>query len=257
MNRPKTFALDPPYEITRDVINDINNNDRVILINFNTNGKENQWINTQTGLQHGFDKVYAYDMSKLDSDFINQNKVIISNKKGKGLWLWKPYIILKTLNECKSENDIVVYADSNTYFRRNIGELLLYMQQPKYHDMIIFDTRPSNKEYKRTKRDVFIALDHDTPACSTSIQRTSSYIIFRNTTKSKDFVREWLTKCQDEQLISDSPNIHNKPNYLRFKGHHYDQSIFSVLSKKHEIVSLPLRTARNFIVKRTVNKLHY
>lgn len=249
---PPKSVPNPPYYT---ILNKSNSYEgKRVLINFSSNGyKECQWINSQTGIQYGFDEIYSHNMSNLDKDFVIKNKNILSYKKGAGYWLWKPYIILKALEKCTSNNDIVFYADSGTYFKRNISELLSYMDnQPEYYDILLFETRTPCKECKYTKRDVFIALDYDTSSCANSIQRAATYCAWRNTEKSRKILNEWLKYCQDEQLITDNLNIRNQPNYPQFKDHRHDQSILSILSKKYNIPALPFQIVKNFIVKRTI-----
>lgn len=243
LTRTSGFIPDPSYTITRNKDNSYKG--KRILINFgNHKERKDQWISSQTGLQHGFDEIRAYSISDLDSNFITRNIDTLAYGS------WKPYIILKTLESC-SEDDIVFYANSNTYFRKSIDPLLDYMNQPEYHDMLLFDDRSYHKEYKYTKRDVFIALDHDNDAAN-SIQRLSSYSAWRNTERTRMFVSEWLKYCENKQLISNSANIQGKPNHIRFKKHSGDRSILSVLSKKYEIKSLPFRTVKNYVVGRSV-----
>ena len=47
----------------------------------------------------GFDKVIEYSPEDLDEEFRRKNEQILKHKRGGGYWLWKPYIIKKTLAE--------------------------------------------------------------------------------------------------------------------------------------------------------------
>jgi len=249
-SKSPSYIPNAPYEILKHKINTYKG--KRILINYKNTNKEAQWVGIQTGLQHGFDEAHAYDISSIDSDFLKRNINIMSHRKRANYQLWKPYIILKTLNNCKSEDDIVFYLDSNSYFRRDSSKLFDHMDHPDHYDILIFDSKGNRKEYRYTKRDVFIALDYDIESCANSNQRTSSYSGWRNTDKTKKFLQEWLDYCQNKQLITDDPNNQGKPDYLRFKSHKGDQSIMSVLSKKYDIKSLSFRTSRDFIINRTV-----
>jgi hypothetical protein len=96
-----------------------------ILINYaDEKYKKAQKLNTWTGLHIAkFDKVYSYGPDNIDEDFYNKNKTILSQKRGNGLWLWKPYFIYKTLLECR-DGDIIFYCDSGSFFIRKIQYLL-------------------------------------------------------------------------------------------------------------------------------------
>ena len=49
----------------------------------------------------------------------NHSSFIENNKKGYGYWLWKPYIIKKTLEKMK-KGDILLYLDVKLIFKRKI-----------------------------------------------------------------------------------------------------------------------------------------
>ena len=63
--------------------------------------------NTASGLAiGGFDQVFSYGPRDIDQAFFNRNKNILQQKKGNGLWLWKPYFIQKSLKKIK-EGDYI------------------------------------------------------------------------------------------------------------------------------------------------------
>ena len=60
-----------------------------------------------------FDKttLFTEDDLKSDVDFWSQHSNFIEhNRRGYGYWLWKPYIIKKTMEEMK-DGDILLYLD--------------------------------------------------------------------------------------------------------------------------------------------------
>ena len=46
---------------------------------------------------------------------------------------------------------------------------------------------------------------------------------------------EWLSYAQDERIITDIPNQGGTDNYPGFQEHRHDQSIWSLLCKKHQL----------------------
>ena len=61
-----------------------------------------------------FDKFHIYYDTDLknDSQFLNEHSNFIENNpRGYGYWLWKPYIIFKTMLQIK-EGDTILYCDS-------------------------------------------------------------------------------------------------------------------------------------------------
>ena len=68
-----------------------------ILINYADKQYEpaRKW-NTLTGRYIAkFDKVYEYTPNDIDQSFAKLHHDILSQKRGNGLWLWKPYFINK------------------------------------------------------------------------------------------------------------------------------------------------------------------
>ena len=87
------------------------------------NYAKNRYLNSQkkcsiSALENGFDVSIPYKFSDIDPDFANKNSWILSLPRGAGYWLWKPYLILKTLNTM-SESDWLMYTDSGMYFLKN------------------------------------------------------------------------------------------------------------------------------------------
>lgn len=56
-----------------------------------------------------FDEIIIYTEKDLPDYIINHE--LMAYKRGGGYWLWKPYVTLKTLENC-GDNDIVVYSDA-------------------------------------------------------------------------------------------------------------------------------------------------
>ena len=100
---------------------------------------------------------------------------------------------------------------------------------------MIFQLGSKLIEKSYTKRDAFILLDCDKPEYYESVQNLATYVLLKKSNYSCDFVKEWLKYAQDIRLISNNPNTLGKPNYDGFIAHRNDQSILSLLSKKHHI----------------------
>lgn len=66
-----------------------------------------------------FDKIILYTRKDLP-DSIKSSPLFCFNKGG-GYWLWKPYLIYKTLCSCK-ENDVVYYADAGCTLQKDSPE---------------------------------------------------------------------------------------------------------------------------------------
>ena len=95
---------------------------------------KSQKLNTRTGysIAH-FDKIIEYNKKSIDSDFVNKNKYIINSLRGAGYWLWKPYIIYKTLMIMK-DGDYLFYCDAGSFFIKDINHLIDEMNK---HNQVI------------------------------------------------------------------------------------------------------------------------
>ncbi len=192
--------------------------------------KPSQKKNTESALSvGGFDHVFAFGPKDLDKDFRKKNAEVLSQHRGNGYWLWKPYVINKVLAGM-GEGDYLFYCDAGAFFIDNIQHLIDFSQRIK-QDVIPFELGFLEKHW--TKRDVFIALECDKDAFSETFQRLASFVLIRKSSDAMAFVSEWLASSQIPGLIDDSPNVKGLPNDKDFKEHRHDQSIYSLLTKKH------------------------
>ena len=65
----------------------------IVAINYaNLKYKKAQYFNSRTAIHKGkAEKVISYSPKDIDPDFWNNNRKILSKKRGNGYWLWKPY----------------------------------------------------------------------------------------------------------------------------------------------------------------------
>ncbi len=221
-----------------DKFNSIKTNNEIypkkILINFaNERFKFSQRFNSETGLKvAGFDYVFSYGIENIDRNFYMKNQTILNFKRGAGYWLWKPYFILKTLEEKADIGDYVFYCDSGSFFINEINFLINEMNKAKVNVMC-FELAHIEKDW--TKRDCFILLDAEDKKYTHSHQRLSSFHLIKKSDFSLKFYKEFLQYGQDPRLITDKPNTLGKPNFDGFREHRHDQSIFSLLSKKYDL----------------------
>ncbi|MEO1366762.1 MAG: hypothetical protein AAFX50_06265 [Acidobacteriota bacterium] len=95
------------------------------------------------------------------------------------------------------------------------------------------------RERQYTKRDAFVLLDADRPEIADSPQRFASHLLLRRSAASLRLLREALEAAVDPRLLTDQPNQLGLPNYPDFVAHRHDQSILSVLGKKHRLPPAP------------------
>lgn len=178
-------------------------------------------------LTQAFDVIMSYQPHHLDPRFVEENKEILMQKRGAGYWLWKPYIILQTLN-IMPENDILMYADSTAIFKDGLNEILKLNEK---HDIILFQTSKDFKNISWTKRDLIDKILPNDISFLQKPQLEATYIILRNNPKSRELIKNWLELAKDSSLITDSPS--KNPEYSSFIEHRHDQAILSALYYKN------------------------
>lgn len=181
----------------------------------------NAKVLAESALNNCVDVVYMYRKEHLDKEFVEKNKNILSAKRGAGYWLWKPYLMLKTLKELP-ENSVVVYLDSGF---KIIDQFDKFINEIDGYDILLVDNVPhTNKEY--TKRDLFRIMNMDNQVARDAGQLSGGMFVMRNTQRSKEFLQKWLEIAEIPGAIDDSST---GDEYPEFKAHRHDQSILSVL----------------------------
>jgi len=202
----------------------------LVLINFaNNKFKYQQIVSSILGKINGkFDKVIRYSPQDIDDEFYRNNIRILGSQRGAGYWLWKPYLVYKTLNNL-SLDDWLVYADSGTFFLKNawsiINELIVENQSIAGFELPLI-------EKQWTKKELFLAMDCDKPIYTESNQIHASIQVIKNTAYSRNFYRDLLHYSQNYINITDEFNRKIAQD-ASFIEHRHDQSIFSLLYKMH------------------------
>jgi len=174
-----------------------------------------------------FDKQYAYGLDDIDEDFRTRNDWIFAEKKGAGLWIWKPYLILKTLQEAP-EGAIVAYLDAGNH----------YIKDPRPLFMGALNKTDASAirlgccfEADWTKRETLIELGADRMSVTERMQMAGYFMLFRKNQLTLEFLQLWLGAMENPKAISPDV-IGDTSNYPGFQRHMIDQSVFSVLFKK-------------------------
>ncbi len=181
-------------------------------------------LTMSAAMYQAFDVVMPYQPRHIDPTYYKLHEAILSQNRGGGYWLWKPYFISKTL-KMMAENDVLLYIDSSAVFREKIYDLL---DLAKQKDIILFPNFHSNRGM--IKKIVIDKMVNGDESYLDKVQLDGSTILLRNTAKTRKLVEEWLKLCEDPELITDSPS---KNEYPDFKDHRHDQAILSILYHKN------------------------
>ena len=70
--------------------------------------KQLAW-NKKSALEVGkVDEHYSFGPNDIDLQFKEKNKIILSQKRGNGYWLWKSYFLLKIFKEKLNDGDYII-----------------------------------------------------------------------------------------------------------------------------------------------------
>lgn len=201
---------------------------KIIAINFcDEKFEKTRKICSETLLSKGkVDEVIEYSPSMIDEEFRKKNHRILSVKRGAGLWLWKPYFIFETLKKM-SDGDYLFYTDAGVIVLKPIS-LLLPSLETTGQDIMVYELPLLEREWTKQETINIILGDKE---CNDN-QILATYLLIRNTLKSRKFISEWLDYMQDP-ICAYPENQTDTPNHPHFVEHREDQSVLSLLCRKH------------------------
>ena len=179
-------------------------------------------------------------------------KITKEKKRGFGYWIWKPYFVLKVLEE-SNFGDIVNYVDIgchiigenkkrfNDYLNILNDENIWLLPFQYKEDYKILNNKyhyPRIEEYKFTKSDLFEYYDclNNKEIINTPQFWAGSFFI-KKTENSLYFMKQWLDIFFKRFDLVDDTNS-KKENHTDFIENRHDQSVFSILCKKNFITAL-------------------
>lgn len=209
--------------------------------NFHKRVKE---ISRQAESFNLFNNIIGFTEKDLQNDKNFWNKhgnFIENNKRGYGYWLWKSYIILKTLNEVNN-NDIILYCDTGCHLiQEEKSKLLEYidiLNKSKY-GILSFEMGWPEKQWN--KCDVLTYFNGnnkiDIEKIKNSGQHHATFMLIKKNDHSINLINKWYELCSNYHFIDDSPSV--EKNDETFDEHRHDQSIFSLLVKTYGSAVLP------------------
>jgi hypothetical protein len=180
-------------------------------------------LNMSASMYQAFDVVISYQPHHIDPEYFKKHRKILSQPRGVGYWLWKPYIILKTL-EMMPENDVLFYADRSAVFREDIYKVL---DQAKKHDITLFSGFHNVRRY--TKKIVIDKIMNGNESVRDKAQLEGAFLLLRNNFKTREFIKEWQKYCEDLDLLTDVLSENEYPDFI---DHRHDQAILTALYYK-------------------------
>lgn len=170
-----------------------------------------------------------------------EHKKFMESTRAYGFWIWK-FFLISELMKSIPENDVICYADVGCTFNINGKKRMC-----EYYDNVIengslcFDTCYLEREY--TKSDTYFKVFPNNEAYLHTEHRCSTAYFLKNTKENRFIIDECklISTENNYHYIDDSESIIK--NHKTFKGEHrFDQSIFSLLSKKYNFYCIPDET---------------
>jgi hypothetical protein len=182
-----------------------------------------------------FDDIKSFKDSDLKSDpefWERHGEFVENNHRGYGYWLWKSYLIKKTMSQMNN-GDIILYLDSGCELdirkKSNFDKFFEIVKKDYIVGTKIFN------ECEWNKMDLLLLLDVLDDKYLNTPQHQAGAILLYICDKTRAFVNEWYELACNYHNIDDSPSV--QPNFDCFSEHRHDQSIFSLLSKKYNMYS--------------------
>jgi hypothetical protein len=170
-----------------------------------------------SALRHGCDATINID---IDPEFAGHNRHILSQPRGAGYWLWKPYIIHRALIDHARSWDYLVYTDAGVEFVGSVNHLIQAMERSG-EDILLFGNHYQHRDW--CKREVFDALN-----CKDGHQVQASAMVLKNSENAMYLVEEWLHQCQYGNQIDDKCGSDQYPG---FQEHRHDQAILTAVAQ--------------------------
>ncbi len=183
----------------------------------------------------GVDQCIRYQPKHLEASFVQSNQFLLGEKRGAGLWLWKPHIILDAMTRVE-DGDVIIYCDSGAIVTGSFAPQIEVCRALK-DGVLGFEVGQGLLERQWTKRDAFVVMGCDSKVYWDTPQLRAGTMLFVKSTASWDFVSEWMDLVCQARLVSDMPSFCDEPEFADFQSHRHDQSLFSLLYKKRGYAS--------------------
>jgi hypothetical protein len=211
----------------------------IIFITFGAGGQNYydaiERLKNQASNLNIFDKIIAYTDKDLinDTEFWSQHSnFILSNSRGFGYWLWKSYIIKKTM-ETLNNDDILLYLDCGCELSIKKKDKIIHFFELVKTEYIIGTHVCIEREWN--KMDLILKLNMLNDTYLNTKQNQAGALLFKICDNTRDLVNKWYELSSDYHNIDDTPSI--SKNLACFKEHRHDQSLFSLLTKKYNLYS--------------------
>lgn len=173
------------------------------------------------------DRVIEFSKKDIPSSYIKKHENIFLYERGAGLWLWKPYLVNRTL-EMVEDSDWILYVDGGSLFIGDIHKLI-HSAESNQTDVMLFEQPLLHRQFTKHETMQKMQVEDD------GSNQTLGIFMIKKTKESVALMREWLACCENETLISPKHFSEDVDEYVDFVAHREDQSILSALRIKYKM----------------------
>ena len=184
-------------------------------------------IRNQAASTHQFDWIKVYGPGDISEEVKNSSLMAI--KRGGGLWVWKPDVILKTIQLLR-DGDYVVYCDAGCNIQA-CKEWTWYWNKLAKYDIIA--QRMYNRTDKWTRKEILDYFSQNKKGWSKCYQYQAT-IVLKVTPLIRDFVSEWRNiMLQHPEFVMDVTDDERKYQHKELIENRHDQAVYSALLYKY------------------------
>jgi hypothetical protein len=183
-----------------------------------------------------FDNIISLNETDIP-DFINKHKDFINyyNNEGYGHWIWKPKIILDTLNKMEYD-DILVYCDAGMYLNKNgidrYKDYIKILNETNF-SLVAFSTNDVYLAQSYVKMDAIMSYY---PEFNNETENYCCYagiIMIKKTKNTIEIITDWLVLCENYNFLDKSLSISYKEQPF-FACNDSDNGLFQLCLSKHK-----------------------
>jgi len=211
--------------------------------------------NREQALKVGVDEARSYGKEHLGPEWQAANSKVLSQKRGGGWWLWKPYVVLQTLKDpaLPWDTGVVLWVDAGNYLHADPRPILHEaLEESDIMALRLKQCLESDWTSKLTLQKMNMSSRYsllDRP------QLGAYFLAFRKTQAVMAFVEEWLRLSEDPETLlglaatkpAQGGDLSEEEDIPTFMTHQADQSIFSLLFKRYGYQATPLEVGHRVV----------
>ncbi|MBB5637821.1 hypothetical protein HDF26_000850 [Pedobacter cryoconitis] len=195
----------------------------------------------QTALTSSFfNEITIFSPEDIEMKFNKDFEKILTQRRGGGYWIWKPYFIKRVL-ETLADGDILIYCDAGCMINSNGGKRFKeYIDLLKKSKTGCISFELPHKEIEYTKQEVFDYFETPEDLVNSN-QLMATVIMLKKCPHTVMMVNRWYTVLSENPLLFTDDKDNSVQN-SEFIDHRHDQSIFSIVRKTYKSEVIPDET---------------